>query len=92
MLQVCGKVFCYGIATGRCTRNLSTALILRGALTPRKKQHQAVVRPEQMPELLRAITRYDGTGDKQTRLALQLLAQIFVRTNELICRMSRNSI
>ena len=33
---------------------------------------------------LRAIAKYDETGDKQTRLALQLLAQTFVRTNELI--------
>ncbi len=82
VLQVCGQVFRYGIATGRCTRNFSTDL--RGALTPHKKQHQAAVRPEELPELLRAIARYDETGDKQTRLALQLLAQTFVRTNELI--------
>lgn len=82
VLQVCGQVFRYGIATGRCTRNLSTDL--RGALTPHKKQHQAAVRPEELAELMRAIARYDETGDKQTRLALQLLAQTFVRTNELI--------
>lgn len=82
VLQVCGQVFRYGIATGRCERNLSTDL--RGALTPHKKQHQAAVRPEELPELVRAIASYDGTGDKQTRLALQLLAQTFVRTNELI--------
>ena len=82
VLQVCGQVFRYGIATGRCTRNLSTDL--RGALTPHKKQHQAAVRPEELPDLLRAIAKYDGTGDKQTRLALQLLAHTFVRTNELI--------
>ncbi len=82
VLQVCGQVFRYGIATGRCSRNLSTDL--RGALTPHKKQHQAAVRPEELPELLRAIAKYDETGDKQTRLALQLLAQTFVRTNELI--------
>lgn len=82
VLQVCGQVFRYGIATGRCTRNLSTDL--RGALTPHVKQHQAAVRPEELPDLLRAIAKYDETGDKQTRLALQLLAQTFVRTNELI--------
>lgn len=82
VLQVCGQVFRYGIATGRCARNLSTDL--RGALTPHKKQHQAAVRPEELPDLLRAIAKYDGTGDKQTRLALQLLAHTFVRTNELI--------
>ena len=82
VLQVCGQVFRYGIATGRCARNLSTDL--RGALTPHKKQHQAAVRPEELPDLLRAIAKYDGTGDKQTRLALQLLAHTFVRTSELI--------
>ena len=68
--------------TGRCTRDLSTDL--RGALTPHVMQHQSAVRPEELPDLLRAIAKYDETGDKQTRLALQLLAQTFVRTNELI--------
>jgi integrase len=82
VLQVCGQVFRYGIATGRCTRNLSTDL--RGALTPHVKKHQSAVRPEELPVLLRAIAKYDEIGDKQTRLALQLLAQTFVRTNELI--------
>lgn len=82
VLQVCGQVFRYGIATGRCTRNLS--MDLRGALTPHVKKHQAAVRSEELPDLLRAIAKYDEIGDKQTRLALQLLAQTFVRTNELI--------
>ena len=82
VLQVCGQVFRYGIATGRCTRNLS--IDLRGALTPHVKKHQAAVRPEDLPDLLRAIAKYDEIGDRQTRLALQLLAQTFVRTNELI--------
>ncbi|MBI5438847.1 MAG: tyrosine-type recombinase/integrase [Nitrosomonadales bacterium] len=82
VLQVCGQVFRYGIATGRCTRNLSTDL--RGALNPHVMQHQSAVRPEELPDLMRAIAKYDETGDKQTRLALQLLAQTFVRTNELI--------
>jgi integrase len=82
VLQVCGQVFRYGIASGRCTRNPSTDL--RGALTPHVKQHQAAVRPEELPDLLRAIAKYDEIGDKQTRIALQLLVQTFVRTNELI--------
>lgn len=82
VLQVCGQVFRYGIATGRCKHDLSADL--RGALAPHKKQHQAAVRTEALPELLRAIAGYDAIGDKQTRLALQLLAHTFVRTNELI--------
>lgn len=82
VLQMCGQVFRYGIASGKCTRDLSSDL--RGALTPHVKQHQAAVRPEELPDLLRAIAKYEEIGDKQTRLALQLLAQTFVRTNELI--------
>ncbi|MBC7945919.1 MAG: tyrosine-type recombinase/integrase [Burkholderiales bacterium] len=82
MLAVCGQVFRYGIATGRCTRDISVDL--RGALTPHRKAHQAAVRPEELPALLKAIAGYDLIGDKQTRLALELLALTFVRTGELI--------
>ena len=82
VLQVCGQVFRYGIATGRCTRDI--AADLRGALTPHVKKNQAAVRPEELPELLRAIATYDKTGDRQTMLALQLMILTFVRTSELI--------
>ncbi|SDI22270.1 tyrosine-type recombinase/integrase [Nitrosomonas sp. Nm132] len=81
-LGVCGQVFRYGISTGRCARD--PAGDLRGALTPHKKQNQAAVKPEELPELLRAIATYESIGDRQTQLALQLLALTFVRTNELI--------
>jgi integrase len=57
---------------------------LRGALTPHKKKNQAAVKPEELPELLRAIATNERIGDRQTQLALQLLALTFVRTNELI--------
>jgi len=82
VLQVCGQVFRYGIATGRCTRDL--AADLRGALTPHIKKNQAAVRPEELPELLRAIATYDKLGERQTLLALQLMVLTFVRTGELI--------
>lgn len=82
VLQVCGQVFRYGVATGRCARDI--AADLRGALTPHKAKHQPAVRPEELPDLLRAIAKYDEIGDKQTRLALQLLSLTFVRTSELL--------
>lgn len=82
LMQACGQVFRYGIATGRCKRDV--AADLRGALTPHVKKHQAAVRPEEVPALLRAIDTYAEQGDKQTMYALQLLALTFVRTNELI--------
>ena len=82
VLAVCGQVFRYGVATGRCKGDPTRDL--RGALTPHSKKKQAAVRPEELPTLLRAIAGYDQIGDKQTKLALQLLATTFVRTNELI--------
>jgi integrase len=80
--SLCGQIFRYGIATGRCSRDI--ARDLRGALTPHIKKHQLAVRPEQLPQLLYAIDRYDEIGDLQTQLALKLLALTFVRTTELI--------
>jgi integrase len=82
VLQVSGQVFRYGIATGRCERDLSTDL--RGALAPHKGKHQAAITPEELPGLLRAIDGYEVLGDRLTRLALRLLALSFVRTGELI--------
>ncbi|MDV6347302.1 tyrosine-type recombinase/integrase [Nitrosomonas sp. Is35] len=82
VLGVCGQVFRYGVSTSRCTRDPSGDL--RGALTPHKKKNQAAVKPEELPELLRAIATYENIGDRQTQLALRLLALTFVRTNELI--------
>ena len=47
-------------------------------------KNQAAVRPDDVPALLRAIDGYDQIGDRQTALALRLLARTFVRTGELI--------
>jgi integrase len=80
MVQTCGQVFRYGIATGRCARDV--AADLRGALIPHAKKHMPAIRPEGLPELLKAIDRYEG--DAVTRLGLQLMALTFVRTTELI--------
>lgn len=83
VLAVCGQVFRYGVATGRCPRDPSGDL--RGALAPHKAKHQAAVRPEELSELMRKIDAYDkDMGDTLTRLALQLMAATFVRTSELI--------
>lgn len=82
VLQVCGQVFRYAVATSRAAHDPSRDL--RGALTPHVKKNQAAVRPAELPELLRAIEGYEKTGDRQTRLALDLLALTFVRTQELL--------
>jgi integrase len=82
VLQVSSQVFRYGVATGRCERD--PAPDLRGALTPHKGKHQAAVKPEELPALLRAIDGYREVGDELTGRALRLLALTFVRTGELI--------
>lgn len=82
VLGVCGQVFRYGVSTGCCSRDPTSDL--RGALTPHKKKNQAAVKPEELPELMRAIANYESIGNRQTRIALQLMALTFVRTNELI--------
>ena len=82
MLGVAGQVFRYAVATGRCERDPSGDL--RGALTPHKPKNQSAVKPDELPDLLRAIASYHTIGDLQTELALGLLCLTFVRTNELI--------
>lgn len=81
VLGVCGQVFRFGIASGRCTRDPSADL--RGALTPHVKKHQAAVKPEEVAELIRAISTYDQIGTRQTQLALELMTLTFLRTKEL---------
>jgi integrase len=78
--QLCGQVFRYGIATGRCKRD--PAADLKGALMPFKVKHIPAIQPKELPELFAKIADYDG--EPVTRLALQFLAHTFVRTSELI--------
>lgn len=82
VLQVCGQVFRYGIATGRCQRDLSRDLY--GALKPHVKKNQAAVHPDKLPDLVRAINAYDRLGSSQVRISLQLLLMTATRTGELI--------
>ena len=82
MVGVAGQVFRYAIASGRCERDPSGDL--RGALTPHKARNQRAIKPEELPELLRAIDGYANIGDRQTALGLRLLCLTFVRTSELI--------
>jgi integrase len=76
LCQEAGQVFCYGVATGRCKRNLSADL--SEALKAHVTKHMAVIKePAKAGELMRAI--YGFTGQHTTRAALQLLALIFMR-------------
>src|SRR5690606_14661120 len=53
------RVFRYGAAVGHCTSDPTS--ILRGALiTPKARHYAAILEPEKLGELLRAIDGYDG--------------------------------
>lgn len=80
VLQNCGQVFRYAIATGRAERNPVTDL--RGALPPVKQTHLAAITdPDKVGGLLRAIDDY--AGSLVTKCALRLAPLVFVRPGEL---------
>ena len=77
---IIGEVFRYAVADGRAKNDPTIAL--RGALTTvTKERRPAIIEPEPLGQLLRAIDGYRGTPE--TRLALRLLAYVFVRSGEL---------
>ncbi|MEJ2802018.1 integrase arm-type DNA-binding domain-containing protein [Comamonadaceae bacterium PP-2] len=76
LLQQAGKVFRYGVQTGRCERDPSADL--RGALEPVVVKHMAaILEPARVSELLRAFDSY--TGQPTTAAALKLSALLFQR-------------
>lgn len=79
LLQICGQIFRYAIATGRAERDI--AADLRGALKVRKKENFAHLKEDQLPEFFSRLSAYDG--DLQTKLGLKLLVLTFVRSSEL---------
>jgi integrase len=74
------RIFRYGIATGRCSRDIAADLI--GATTSAVSTPRAAVTdPVEVGKLLRAI---DGFPRPLMQLALKLLALTFVRPGELL--------
>jgi integrase len=75
-----GAIFRYAMATGRAT--IDPTLALRGALkAPIVKHRAAIIDPQGLGALLRAIDGHNGTPE--VRFGLQLLALTFVRPGEL---------
>ena len=80
--QLCGQVFMYGIATGRCRHN--HAADLDGALKTAKTTHFAALDIKEIPEFLGVLERNDARLYARTRRAIRLLMLVFTRTTELI--------
>ena len=80
VLQNCGQVFRYAVATGRATHDPS--VVLKGALPPVKGGHfAALTDPEKIGPLLRVLDGYEGS--LIVRCALRLAPLVFVRPGEL---------
>ncbi len=80
VLQTCGRVWRYAVATGRAERDVSWDL--RGALAPAKRKHLAAITdPKEVGPLLRVLDGYRGS--LTVRCALHLASLFFVRTGEL---------
>ena len=80
MRSFAGRVFRYGIATGRAEHDLSSDI--RDALiTPKVTHRAAILDPVGVGGLLRAIEGYGGQSS--TVLALRLAPHVFVRPGEL---------
>ena len=80
VLQNCGQVFRYAVATGRASHDPS--VVLRGALPPVKGGHfAALTDPKKIGPLLNVLDGYEGS--LIVRCALQLAPLVFVRPGEL---------
>ncbi|PWQ97693.1 tyrosine-type recombinase/integrase [Leucothrix pacifica] len=78
--QAAGRVFRYGVATGKCKRD--AAADLRGALPPiREKHYPTITKPLEVGALLRALAEYQG--DYTTKQAINLLPYLMCRPGEL---------
>ncbi|RYG88151.1 MAG: DUF4102 domain-containing protein [Alphaproteobacteria bacterium] len=80
MRSLASRIFRYAVATSRADSDPTG--LLRGALpTPKVRHHSAIIEPDQVGALLRAIDGY--VGQPLTKIALQLTPHLFVRPGEL---------
>jgi len=78
--QIASRIFRYGVATGRCSRD--PTFDLKGALPPKRSEHfPTITDPKKIGALLRAVDDYQGS--LITRIALQIAPLVFVRPGEL---------
>ena len=84
--ETAGQIFRYGVAYGLCESNPVAQVKPADFLKPVTQENYKRVDAKELPQLLRDIDQYGVTqkGDEITRLGLQLMAYVFVRTSELI--------
>lgn len=78
--STCGSVIRYAIATGRAQHDVSSDL-QDALITPKVRHHAAIVEPQKVGALLRAIEEYEG--QPSVAIALRMAPHVFVRPGEL---------
>jgi integrase len=83
MMQMCGQVFRYGVASGVAVRDVTADL--KGALQPVKSIGYKHLKESELPAFLRKLENYerDYGGRVLTKLAFKLLVLTFVRSGEI---------
>ncbi len=79
--QIAGRVFCYGIQTGKCEWNAADNLT--GALKVNKTEHFRTLDVKQVPDFLKALERNEARLFERTRRALWLSLYTFCRPVEI---------
>jgi integrase len=82
LLGTCNQIMRYAVAHDLAERNPLADIKPSDILPARQSENFARVDAKELPALLHAIDHYRGR--ERTRLAMQLMALVFVRTSELI--------
>lgn len=80
-LAACGRVFKYGVSTGRAQYDAAASIDRRVLVKPDGNGFAAITDPKRIGELLRAIDGYEGQPGVMA--ALKLAPLVFVRPGEL---------
>jgi integrase len=82
-LQTTNQIFRYGLALGVVRQNPAAAFRAGDVLPQKPAENFPRLDEAELPGLLRKIESYGGSPF--TRLAMKMMALVFVRTSELIC-------
>lgn len=78
----CSQVFRFAIASGLRCHDIAGEV--QGTLKPVMKGHFAAIDADQLPDFLAAFRRNDACMSAVTRIAVNLMMLLFVRTSELL--------
>ncbi|MDR1310423.1 MAG: integrase arm-type DNA-binding domain-containing protein [Burkholderiaceae bacterium] len=82
LLNTCERVFRYAVQNEMVPYSIASDM--KGILKPAAKGHFASISPDELPAFLKALDRNTARLHLPTRVALELMLLVFLRTSELI--------